>query len=804
METALSRSFDSGSDDAFDGDDDDNEGSEVRKLESSKGRDDEEDFFSHKSIQQRLKELAFSLLFLMVHGNKSHHIFDFFGIVIEDFQLFIFFVGSDVYMGFELPPGLRNLAGGVDHNHMQMSVYTPMLILSAIGVLFMVANVMFVAYGVITGHQRLIWPIRTLRVCAKTLSTVCFLPIFECLVSVVACNRVHDGTADDVDNLNNLSCSSPGRQAKLAVACVALLFYIPISVSVTSVFYEFNPALKGPANKSHGRVDTIYLLLKASTIIVYKFLPDSAYLAKLAFAILVCLAMFCCTNYFYPNYDIRINQERAGVYLAAFSSGLVVFLGSCYYANTGMVANYGVLVCLLLALVAGFLLGFWLTGLRYQRIQKIVESRMEALSSGLTVDEADYLVFDSWPCVEIAARVFTAHMDERRTSFKLENIAKLRAIFNRGLHEFPEEPMIRIQYSYYLFILSRNDIETTSLMAKVREAPLDVQFRIYYFNQISDQNKEANFLGLNVKLDVASYADYQKTDKDAKLNHYLAVQEMKHLYKLIRDKDFKLEDLSAVTVRLYMHAQRAQEAYVKLASQFPKSKSIMRYFARFCYDVTKDQIRGDNLTYYADELENRRETDDRKKLQPMQPDTRIDTSASDVGRSDTGSSYVTRRAVHVAQRQREARMRSRRLQVNLLFIFKTVGILALWVANFYVVLNLLQISQSSLTRLTWQADRKIYIATSFLRIRQMEAAKNEAEYEVTRSKFQEEMRNLSYIFREIFLNREESDSLENAYDTQNMFTMYFSGYPTVPILIPINTSVFHYTEVKWLARFANF
>ncbi|KAJ1549039.1 hypothetical protein HK405_010832 [Cladochytrium tenue] len=58
---------------------------------------DEDDFFGHRTFLQRARDLAFSLLFLMAHGNKSSHLFEYAGILVEDLQLYTFFLGKEVH-----------------------------------------------------------------------------------------------------------------------------------------------------------------------------------------------------------------------------------------------------------------------------------------------------------------------------------------------------------------------------------------------------------------------------------------------------------------------------------------------------------------------------------------------------------------------------------------------------------------------------------------------------------------------------------------------------------------------------------
>ncbi|KAI9312549.1 hypothetical protein DFJ73DRAFT_936523 [Zopfochytrium polystomum] len=757
------------------------------RAESSRAIEEEEDLFSHRTLFQRVQDLSFSLLFLMVHGNKSAHFTEYVSIAVEDLQLFTFFVGAEVNAGFELPDSVRNMFKAVEHSHMVMTSYFPIFTMAVLAITLMLANVVIVAVGVYIGQQRFIWPIRTLRIFAKFLPTVFFIPVFEALISVLTCNRVEESAEEVTDPLaggsfplDSINCSNPARQSLLSVAAIALFFYVPLSLAVNSVFYDFNPTLKGPSNKAHSRVDTIFLALKALIIVAFKFIPASGYLVKIALATAMCLVMFLCINHYFPNYNIRINQQRGGMYLATFTVGLITFSGSCLYANTGQKANYALFGMVVVATVGAFFLGAWLTRKRFEMVQAAVESRMEILQSPETNKE-DYLVFGSWPDVEIAVRKYTETMGERRRYFNPANLAKLQAIFERGIFEFPDQPLIKILVEYYIFTLANGKLQRGGL-CKIREPPLDVQFRIYYFNQIATRRKEADFLGLNIKLDVATYAEFQKTDRDAKLNHYLAVQSMRQLYKLIRDKNFKLDDLSQITVRLYMHAEKAQRAYLRLAAQFPRSKTILRFFARFCYDITKDEARGDSLTAYADELENHRthaEIDGSGT-----PNKALEAAAEETPSSETGSSTIDRRL-------RESRMRLRGLQVKSLFVMKAIGILALWVANCYVVVQLLQVSQFSLTRLSW----KYYMGTTALRIRQMEEAESLDDFMAARDDLDREMKNLSNIFKEIFMHREQSDPLENSYDTEELFPLKISASSPSNVSVTKNVSAFHFTEL---------
>ncbi|KAJ3081003.1 hypothetical protein HDU99_006833 [Rhizoclosmatium hyalinum] len=63
---------------------------------------------------------------------------------------------------------------------------------------------------------------------------------------------------------------------------------------------------------------------------------------------------------------------------------------------------------------------------------------------------------------------------------------------------------------------------------------------------------------------------------------------MRSLWELLSDKQYTVEELAAIANRF---------------SMFPKSKATIRFFAKFCFDVTNDIERGNALTERADDLE---------------------------------------------------------------------------------------------------------------------------------------------------------------------------------------------------------
>ncbi|KAJ3317887.1 hypothetical protein HDU76_001023, partial [Blyttiomyces sp. JEL0837] len=296
--------------------------------------------------------------------------------------------------------------------------------------------------------------------------------------------------------------------------------------------------------------------------------------------------------------------KRAGLYSAAVCVGIVSVGASVTYSATGQERGIETVIIIAIFAISGLVSGFILTKKWIQTIQNGCIKRLREQDSKANETE-EFLVFQFWTHVEITARVITAKMTERKRKFDKSMLPLMHMIFKRGIEEFADEPFVMLSRACYGHHLENDSAQVLSIISKLKTSspPLDVRFQIYFADQIANHSREVDFHELNTKLDVSSYAEFQKTNLDAHLNHYLAVQELRNMWKLILDKAYSLEELSRINGRLSIHAQKAQAAYLQLAAKYPKSKIILRYFSRFCYDVTHDVVRGDNLRNYANELE---------------------------------------------------------------------------------------------------------------------------------------------------------------------------------------------------------
>ncbi|KAJ3413869.1 hypothetical protein HDV05_007390 [Chytridiales sp. JEL 0842] len=746
------------SDDDFEndeGDDDPKENPNLDEMEmgkSSSGGDvDNADFLEHRSLTQVMKSVVFATLFFMTHGNKSAKAFEYLMMIIEDLQLFAFFLTFEMSAIYALPPALSTVVN-MDYGVMDISHYQIINLLAAITIFILVINITVVATGSMFGNQK---------------------------------------------------------------------------------FFDSNPTRKGPRNKSNGRLDMGYLILKTIMILVYEFLGSNSYLIKTAVVTLSCLFMFGLTLFYLPYFNLNINQMRAGFYFSAFLVGMTSFFSGVAFSSTGVQRGYETLGCIVALMVLGFIAGFKACGMMYRWIQTSVERKFTLWESQdhSEDNENEILVFHLWPHVEIAARKLTEKMDDRHRRFNKTKAAELKRIFIKGIQEFPEQPFLRMFYAMYLHHLEISAYDAARQVSRVKSSNpvLDIEYLVYYATRISSQTKDADFLGLDVKLDPTAYAEFQKLDRNAKLNHFLAVQEIRNMWKLTLDKHFKLEDISHIANRLYNHAEKAQDAYAALAAKFPRSKPIMRFYARFCFDVTNDIVLGEQLTHLADDLENLNSSaDDIGALErfafernrtsaggsPSMPrgsnsqrQRRLSVSiveeskpskgshdGSSVGRSETSQGTQRRRELLSSQRLRDAKFTQRGYLFTILIILKAVSIISLAIANYAVVSNLLSDEGFALSRISWYNDRSFYTALSFRRVRQLQAATSSTEFNQIKSRLMEETTNFTKASHQLFLTRIENDPDINYFDTAPIITSQISNYPLENGTRPMNVSLFQFTK----------
>ncbi|KAJ3329460.1 hypothetical protein HDU76_007859 [Blyttiomyces sp. JEL0837] len=770
--------------------------------------DPENEYLQHRSFWSRIVDISFSVLFFMAHGNNANIVLEYAALIVEDLQLMTFFLTSEIGMPYFLPEGLREVS---DRDYGASNIERSFQIIFAMcstSVLLMVANVAFIAYGVLT-------------------------------IAYMANNNIA------VHGDSSPKCSTTAIQRKV-----------------------------------HGRLELNYLVLKTVLIVVFKFWDESFYLAKVFSALAVCVILTFLALFYLPYYNPALNSLRIGLFSAATSVGVVSVTSSVIYAITGAERGIETFICMIILPFVGFAVGTIGTAKLLKYIQTNTVARLTEQEKRIN-DSEEYLVFLFWPHVEIAARLITAHMNERKRKFDRNLIPLVKKIFKRGAKEFQHQPFVLVSSAWYTHHLNFDVPQLSSATSptaiiKRMSPPLDVQFQLYYNNQISSHSREANFHELNVRLDVAKFAEFQKQDHDAKLHHVLAIQELRNMWKLIQDKNYDLQELAKITGKLSMHAQKSQAAYSQLLAKFPKSKILLRYFSRFCFDVTKDIIRGESLKAYANELEEMEAVthvpnmdldisasmpenlnsaaiqersvspsllDESEKApskdgrgsqgsgsaiiqievatsrdviaarqagmnhslsdilkrerrasvpayQPRASIIKVGNTESQAS-SQTSSTSAARRQQLYTQKRREGQLDSRALTVKAMFLLKTVTLIALVIANFVVVTTLLEEYSKAIDLLDSHGDRGFYIPLELRRVRQLQKAKSTIEFENLKSNLRFEMAALKDAEQNL-LQAGDYQSADPSFE--NGISVQSRHYPASKEITAENTSLYGFTH----------
>ncbi|RKO93537.1 hypothetical protein BDK51DRAFT_30004 [Blyttiomyces helicus] len=589
----------------------------------------------HKSALNGIKDLLFPVLFLMVHGNDSNLFVAYIAMLIEGIQLAAFLIRKTTVPIYNLPDFDFDLS----YDSMTVDGFTGLFVASTVAIWLMIVNLGYVAWGAHRKHHNAVWPIRTLRLFSSVLSTVMYITVLEVLVFAVVCKgSITDPTPSDL--LVEISCNA------------TLIVFIPLCCGLSAVYYDINPILKAPMNKAHGRVDLIQCALRTALIIIWAGSSDDDYILRYGATFAVPSAIVIATWAYFPHYALKLNQMRTALHGGAGTAGAIAFLWALIYNKTGIVGSNAVMITMLVAYLVSAVCTYIVTdarvtsnpstqkGVIYRRIHTSVGRQMERLMNG-TLGETE-IVFDNWQHVEIAARMATETLDSRHKKVELAKVEQMHKIFKVSffsaelpnflvsllcacatrsiceLDPFPihthgrvgsgeTEPLIAI----IRLQLQTSTEEPSQQLQRISDLnpAVDVQFQAFYIDKKTHQNREADFLGSGVRLDVAGFAEFQKLEGYAKVNHYKALRLYQEMWTLLYQETNRIQEVKEIACVLYDSIETADSAYSKLVTKFPKSRVILRFYAQFCLDLLKDHAKAELLSNRADRLESRLETD---------------------------------------------------------------------------------------------------------------------------------------------------------------------------------------------------
>ncbi|KAJ3104349.1 hypothetical protein HDU97_009322 [Phlyctochytrium planicorne] len=806
------------------------------------GTDIQDDLLEHQTVGERVSNTAFSLMYFIIQGKPPLNMFlHGVAVVVEDLQLLSFFFSSELAYAYLIPDGMTTFFRLQPGNFTVDDFRTRMAIAYA-PVFALIALFGWIALGYLTGRQKAGFGLTIFKIMALLLPSVFFIPIVDLTFVSIDCNtdRINAIWENAPDSFSALNCANDNRVSAILISMFVLGLFVPISLGLSGIFLDFNPTQKTFFSKINGRVDMQYLLLKVFLLAMFKFLDNNYTIIKAVTATGVCLAMFLLYLYYLPYYNNTLNQIRGGFYAAGAVMGIVSIIGTIYQTVSGGKGNYSVLSVMEFALVIGYIGGFIAIGKLYSYIQTTVKDRLDLLVD-YSNDDEDLLVYPILPHVEVAARQTTQYMTSRNRRFNEKNIPAIKKLFSRGAYEFPSEANIRIPYAIYLFFINCPERDVNIQLAKARalKPAWDFQFQIFCISQISTQNKELDYLGLGVKLDIAGQAEYKKLDRDAKVNHYLAVQEMRNMWKFAKQKNFDVEELSIISSRLFTHAKRAHECYMRLAAKFPRSKLILRFFAQFCHDVTNDTARADALIFRADEIESQEQSmmngvmiDDEVMVSPkmlksrsaMEMKPQRVASASSYGvymvpgpgpirapapmpsehRNNNNDEFDVKSVVRSEQPSftkhkdqakkfhRRARLARDALQVRVILVCSTIAVTALLLTAFFN-LNTIWVQYSQDFKIIqWLEDRTYYTTMLPRRLRQLQASTDLEEFQGIQLRVAEEMKNLSSAHYNLF--KSDQTVTKSGYAADFLVNSVVSNYPATTESIFYAVNLFSFTS----------
>ncbi|TPX36490.1 hypothetical protein SmJEL517_g01314 [Synchytrium microbalum] len=566
---------------------------EVAKSAFGDDNDKDESFLVDASLMQRTKSVLFNVLFFTVYGNHSSTVLGLLAMVIEDLQIPVFYLSSRLSAVYYVPDVVGN-AVETRYEKYGITLFTAFFGVAA-GLVFLTAlNILWVAYGFVRGHHKYVWPITTLRLLGAFVPTVLFIPILDILTTSFDCS-------DSVTTgFGSLACTSVTRMPFIIVSSVTIFTFLPVTFLINLLFLDADPVNKDPGAKTHGRVEIVYAVLKTILSFVWKVSPDGNMLAKVGVVLCLSLTMLLFSIFYYPYYNSRINHMRIATYFASTCLGLVSMVATVITFYTGASQGPSVYMLLLSAFFPAWIVGYFGSQTWLSYIQQSTMTRLAAYTEGKT----EYPVFWVWPHVEIVARSFIATLNARNRHPKPQQRDSILNVFKHGQKEFPHHSYMHVQRAtYYLYVgASKNEFNKALKKSEELHPAFDGQFQCHFMSQMNNQNHQATFLGPEIRLDVASFAEFRKLDKTAKVNHQLALQWQKVLWQSVQRSHVTLEYLEAISAELYARSEDANEAYGQLVTRFPKSEVLLRFYAK-CLEVTNEAVKAAALLARADALE---------------------------------------------------------------------------------------------------------------------------------------------------------------------------------------------------------
>ncbi|TPX66371.1 hypothetical protein SpCBS45565_g04490 [Spizellomyces sp. 'palustris'] len=585
------------------------------------------------STQNAMEKVMFSVLYSMVKDNDVNNLLSYIIMFTEDIQL-IAFAHHPLFYG-QMPTWAQYVTNPLSY---RPHVYQDYLILLGIVVGFVVVAIAAAAQvavsfesGKFAGISLL--ALKTLRLVTKLLGTVLFMPFLEVLLVAVTCF----GPDNSLIEYPSVQCFSGAYTAETVIAIILMIIFVPYNIVMSSIYLETTPNRKSAmARVPIGRVDTIYVVLRIILTAVFTLARDPRF--NLAVLIPITAILSYIMIAYQPFYKPAVNQLRAGIFFAAFLSGIIAAIS--YAIGSDSIA---LPILAVVTVPLGFIVGVLacrsafksITSRVYRKLQvkqkmlpqmgkiaeeggvRIIKTANIEDSEKAEMNQSDWLdnlqtittlrtrpkdirVFNNVAEVEIACRFVHNNRSD-------EALFIMDEIFAEGFRQYPKDAMLNLVYAEYLENYTPPGNEEPAYFiqkAKTLKPAFDARFFIFMQDHILEQSKRTE--GLNSStLNISSYVEFQTMQNGARRNHLATLLEIRgfltHVRTHQRGRDPKTYPI--FLQRISEAEQKATEYYKKLISRWPKSKVLLRMYAAFLMQIKNDKEGAAKFSNAAEEIE---------------------------------------------------------------------------------------------------------------------------------------------------------------------------------------------------------
>ena len=493
-------------------------------------------------------------------------------IVIDFIQLFSLVMPEQASLDFGLPQELNLLAeyaaylrlGGVLKN--SFGAFVTLIVAQGI-IAFELGNVLYVGYGFTSQKLDQLWAVKLLRVTMPVFVGIMFIPLLSLLTNSFSCEA-----------LSTESCT-----ILLPISILLIPIYITLGMLISISNFDPFPGSKSPAARSHSRINTLHLLMKACFVLVFAVFKavDPTHSFQLKWSIFTALTTTLLAILFVlyqPYFDPAVGMLRIICSTALSWSSLCV-LGHVYLGNS---SDRTVITTAL----GGLPLILLLT--RY-----IARHRQESLRSS-TVEQC-WTPYD----VELKCRL---ELQEYWRSEALSEAAvgEIHKTYREALARFPRSSILCVFHASVLCTVIKQEspflARRALMLADKRGLAIDLSFTVFRLQKTLDKGGQST--------DVMTYFKVEKYMRDSLHKDKLACMQLLEFWKELSQRHPNAFKVSSLAKSIGSCAAQAKAAYSNILRTDPTPNvKTLRLFGTFLTDIANDDSLGTLVMTQASNLD---------------------------------------------------------------------------------------------------------------------------------------------------------------------------------------------------------